>query len=120
MFEKLKVRAPAPLNGSRRTDHPRGGVDSDSLIIAVPCLIDDALRQAAPERPRLRGQRSALRDAGVPCIEVGSEHLSFDRGLGVFGYFRRHRGRGVEMPAPFRKAEGDLTPRRGRRPTSIR
>ena len=65
-------------------------MDLDSLIIAVFCLIDDTLRQAAPERLRQRGPRPALCDSEVLCIEVVGEHLGLDRDSELFAYFRRH------------------------------
>ena len=65
-------------------------MDLDSLIIAVFCLIDDTLRQAAPERLRRRGPRPALCDSEVLCIEVVGEHLGLDRDSELFAYFRRH------------------------------
>jgi hypothetical protein len=64
----------------------------DSLIIAVFCLVDDALRRVAPARLRRRGSRPALADSEVLCIEVVGEHLGLDRDAELFGYFRRHYG----------------------------
>lgn len=65
-------------------------MDLDSLIIAVFCLVDDTLPQAAPGRLRRRGPRPALADAEVLTIEVVGEHLGLDRDAEVFAYFRRH------------------------------
>ncbi len=67
-------------------------MDLDSLIIAVFCLVDDALPQAAPGRLRQRGPRPALADSEVLCIEVVGEHLGLDRDAELFAYFRRHYG----------------------------
>jgi hypothetical protein len=67
-------------------------VDLDSLIIAVFCLVDDALRQAAPLRLRERGPRPLLADSEVLTVEVVGEHLGLDRDTEVFAYFRRHYG----------------------------
>jgi hypothetical protein len=65
-------------------------VDLDSLIIAVFCVVDDTLRQAAPERLRRRGPRPVLADAEVLTVEVVGEHLGLDRDSELFSYFRRH------------------------------
>jgi hypothetical protein len=62
----------------------------DSLIIAVFCLVDDTLPQAASVRLRRRGPRPALADSEVLCIEVVGEQLGLDRDAEVFAYFRRH------------------------------
>lgn len=67
-------------------------MDLDSLIIAVFCLVDDALRQAAPARLRRRGPRPVLSDAEVLTVEVVGEHLGLDRDAELFAYFRRHYG----------------------------
>ena len=65
-------------------------MDLDSLIIAVFCLVDDTLPQAAPGRLRERGPRPVLADAEVLTIEVVGEHLGLDRETELFSYFRRH------------------------------
>jgi Transposase DDE domain len=65
-------------------------VDLDSLIIAVFCLVDDTLRQAAPPRLRRRGPRPVLSDAEVLTVEVVGEHLGLDRDAELFCHFRRH------------------------------
>jgi hypothetical protein len=65
-------------------------VDLDSLIITVFCLLDDALRGAAPSRLRRRGPRPVLADSEVLCIEVVGEHLGMSRDSELFDYFRRH------------------------------
>jgi hypothetical protein len=67
-------------------------MDLDSLIIAVFCIVDDALRQAAPPRLRRRGPRPVLSDTEVLTVEVVGEHLGLDREAEVFSYFRRHYG----------------------------
>jgi hypothetical protein len=67
-------------------------VDLDSLIIAVFCLVDDALRQAAPARLRQRGPRPALCDSEVLTVELVGEYLGLDRETELFAYFRRHYG----------------------------
>ena len=66
-------------------------MDLDSLIIAVFCLVDDALRRA-PSHLRQRGPRPRLSDAEVLTVEVVGEHLGLDRDAGLFSYFRRHYG----------------------------
>jgi hypothetical protein len=63
-------------------------VDLDSLIIAVFCLFDDALRRAAPRRRR--GPRPTMADSEVLTIEVVGEHLGMSRDAEVFSYFRHH------------------------------
>jgi hypothetical protein len=63
-------------------------VDLDSLIIAVFCLFDDALRRATP--PRRRGPRPTMEDAEVLTIEVIGEHLGMSRDTEMFSYFRHH------------------------------
>jgi Transposase DDE domain len=67
-------------------------VDLDSLIIAVFCVVDDTLRQAAPARLRRRGPRPVLSDAEVLTVEVVGEHLGLDRDTELLSYFRRHYG----------------------------
>jgi hypothetical protein len=62
----------------------------DSLIIAVFCLVDDALPQAVPGRLRQRGPRPVLADAEVLTIEVVGEYLGLDRDAELFAHFRRH------------------------------
>lgn len=65
-------------------------MDLDSLIIAVFCLVDDALRRVAPERLRQRGPCPRLADSEVLTVEVVGEHLGLDRESEIFAYFRRH------------------------------
>ncbi len=64
-------------------------MDLDSLIIAVFCLLDDALGRL-PTRLRQRGPRPVLADSEVLTVEVVGEHLGLDRDTEVFAYFRRH------------------------------
>jgi hypothetical protein len=66
-------------------------VDLDSLIIAVFCLVDDALGRL-PARLRRRGPRPVLRDSEVLTLEVVGEYLGLDCDTEVFSYFRRHYG----------------------------
>ncbi len=66
-------------------------MDLDTLIIAVFCLVDDALGRL-PSRLRQRGPRPALRDSEVLTVEVVGEHLGLCRDTEVFAYFRRHYG----------------------------
>jgi hypothetical protein len=85
-------------------------VDSDSLIIAVFCLVDDALPRVTPGRLRRRGPRPALCDSEVLTVEVVGEYLGLDRDTEVFSYFRRHyahffpRLRGVHRTTFARQA----------------
>ena len=65
-------------------------MDLDSLIIAVFCLVDDALPQAVPGRLRQRGPQPLLADAEVLTIEVVGEYLGLDREAELFAYFGRH------------------------------
>ena len=65
-------------------------MDSDSLIIAVFCLVDDALPRVTPGRLRRRGPRPVLCDSEVLTIEVVGEYLGLDRDAELFSYFRRH------------------------------
>lgn len=67
-------------------------MDSDSLIIAVFCLLDDALPRVTRGRLRRRGPRPVLRDSEVLTVEVVGEYLGLDRDAEVFSYFRRHYG----------------------------
>jgi hypothetical protein len=62
----------------------------DSLIIAVFCLIDDALPRVTPGRLRRRGPRPVLADSEVLTVELVGEYLGLDRDAEVFSYFRRH------------------------------
>jgi hypothetical protein len=67
-------------------------VDLDSLIIAVFCIVDDALPRVIPGRLRRRGPTPVLRDSEVLTLELVGEHLGLDRDTEVFAYFRRHYG----------------------------
>lgn len=65
-------------------------MDLDSLIIAVFCLVDDALARAVPGRLRRRGPRPVLTDVEVLTVELVGEYLGLDRDAELFSYFRRH------------------------------
>ena len=65
-------------------------MDSDSLIIAVFCLVDDALPHVTPGRLRRRGPRPVLCDSEVLTVELVGEYLGLDRDTELFSYFRRH------------------------------
>jgi hypothetical protein len=66
-------------------------MDLDSLIIAVFCLLDDALSQGSTARRlRRRGPNPLLCDSEVLTIEVVSEYLGLDCDTTIFDYFRRH------------------------------
>jgi Transposase DDE domain len=66
-------------------------MDLDSLIVAVFCVIDDALPQLlGQQRLRQRGPSPALADSEVLTMEVVGEFLGLDQDQTVFRYFRRH------------------------------
>jgi Transposase DDE domain len=66
-------------------------VDLDSFIVTSFCLIDDALREATPERPvRSRGPAPALADSEVLTLEVVGEFLGLDQDVAIYRFFRRH------------------------------
>lgn len=65
-------------------------MDPDSLMIAVFCLVDDALPRVTPGRLRRRGPRPVLADSEVLTVELVGEYLGLDRDTEVFSYFRRH------------------------------
>lgn len=67
-------------------------MDLDSLIIAVFCLVEDALARAVPGRLRRRGPRPVLADSEVLTVELVGEYLGLDREAELFSYFRRHYG----------------------------
>lgn len=67
-------------------------MDLDSLIIAVFCLVDDALPRAVPGRLRRRGPRPVLFDSEVLTVELVGEYLGLDRDTELFSHFRRHYG----------------------------
>lgn len=63
----------------------------DSLIIAVFCLLDDALQKdSTARRLRQRGPCPLLSDSEVLTIEVIGEYLGLDCDTAIFDYFRRH------------------------------
>ena len=66
-------------------------MDLEDFIIAVYCLVDDALREeAGGRRIRARGPAPILADSEVLTIEVVGEFLSLDRDAAIFDHFRRH------------------------------
>lgn len=65
-------------------------MDLDSLIIAVFCLVDDALPRVVRGRLRRRGPRPVLRDSEVLTVELVGEYLGLGRDTELFAYFRRH------------------------------
>ena len=66
-------------------------MDLDTLIIAVFCLVDDALAQLySKQRVRQRGPHPRLLDAEVLTMEIIGEYLELDRERALLDYFRRH------------------------------
>lgn len=65
-------------------------MDSDSLIIAVFCLIDDMLPRVVPSRLRRRRPRPVLCDSEMLTLEVVGKYLGLDRDAELFAYFRHH------------------------------
>ncbi len=66
-------------------------MDLDTFIIAVFCLIDDALTElVGPARLRQRGPHPTLADSEVLAMEVVGEFLGLDQDKAIYGYFRRH------------------------------
>jgi hypothetical protein len=70
-------------------------VDLDTFIVAIYCLIDEAIDKLLPDGERLR-QRGPdplfLDDREVLTIEVVGEFLGIDTDRGLYAYFRRHYG----------------------------
>jgi hypothetical protein len=66
-------------------------MDLDSFIIAVFCVIDEAVLRATAGRPlRQRGPRPVLADSEVLTMEVVGEYLGLAQDSAVFAYFRQH------------------------------
>jgi hypothetical protein len=69
-------------------------MDLDTLIIAVFCLVDDALSESpvplSPRGLRERGPLPALSDSEVLTMEVVGEYLGMDCDTQIFDYFGRH------------------------------
>jgi hypothetical protein len=68
-------------------------VDLDTFIVAVYCVIDDALQALlAGRRLRTRGPAPVLADSEVLTMEVVGEYLGLDCDQAIQAYFRRHHG----------------------------
>jgi len=68
-------------------------VDLDSFIVALYCLIDEAMDELLPDGGRLRKSGPDplfLDDREVLTIEVVGEFLGIDTDRGLYAYFRRH------------------------------
>jgi hypothetical protein len=66
-------------------------VDLETLIIAVFCLVDDALDcLLRGGRLRQRGPDPVLADSEVLTMEVVGEYLGLDQDKAIFEHFRRH------------------------------
>lgn len=70
-------------------------MDLDTFIVAIYCLVDEAIEELLPNGKRLRKRGPdplLLDDREVLTIEVVGEFLGIDTDQGLFRYFRRHYG----------------------------
>ena len=66
-------------------------MDLDTFIIAVFCLVDEAIpRVTGGHRLRERGPAPILADSEVLTMEVVGEYLGLAQDSALFAYFRRH------------------------------
>ena len=66
-------------------------MDLDTFIIAVFCLVDDAIPQlTGGHRLRERGSEPIMADSEVLTMEVVGEYLGLAQDSTLFAYFRRH------------------------------
>ena len=66
-------------------------MDLDDFIIAVFCLVDEAMPQVTGgRRLRQRGPQPVLADSEVLTMEVVGEYLGLEQDSAIFAYFRRH------------------------------
>lgn len=66
-------------------------MDLDTFIIAVFCLVDDAVNEVlAGRRLRQRGPQPALADSEVLTMEIVGEYLGLCQDVALFRHFRRH------------------------------
>lgn len=66
-------------------------MDLDTFIIAVFCLVDEAIpRVTAGRRLRERGPAPTLADSEVLTMEVVGEYLGLVQDSALFAYFRQH------------------------------
>lgn len=68
-------------------------MDTNTFIIAVYCLVDDAIKSILNgQRLRSRGPQPTLSDSEVLTIEIVGEFLGFDQDKQIFWFFRNHYG----------------------------
>jgi hypothetical protein len=66
-------------------------MDLDDFIIAVFCVVDEAIPRALNgQRLRERGPQPVLADSEVITMEVVGEYLGLEQDSALFAYFRRH------------------------------
>lgn len=66
-------------------------MDLDDFIIAVFCVVDEAIPHAlSGQRLRERGPQPLLADSEVITMEVVGEYLGLEQDSALFAYFRRH------------------------------
>lgn len=66
-------------------------MDLDEFIVAVYCLVDEAMAEVlGGRRLRSRGPRPALDDREVLTMEIVGEFLGLDTDKGIFLFFGRH------------------------------
>lgn len=66
-------------------------MDLDDFIIAVFCVVDEAIPHAlSGQRLRQRGPQPLLADSEVITMEVVGEYLGLEQDSALFAYFRRH------------------------------
>src|SRR5689334_12098612 len=66
-------------------------MDLDDFIIAVFCLIDEAIPAVLEgHRLRERGPAPTLADSEVVTMEIVGEYLGLERETALFAYFRHH------------------------------
>lgn len=66
-------------------------MDLDDFIIAVFCLVDEAVpRVTDGRRLRQRGPAPILADSEVLTMEVVGEYLGLEQDRALFAFFRRH------------------------------
>jgi hypothetical protein len=66
-------------------------MDLDDFIIAVFCVIDEAVPRVTAGRPiRQRGPQPVLADSEVLTMEVVGEYLGLAQDSALFAYFRQH------------------------------
>lgn len=66
-------------------------MDLDAFIIAVFCVVDEAVpRATCGRRLRQRGPQPVLADSEVLTMEVVGEYLGLEHDSALFAYFRQH------------------------------